>query len=177
MATHNILTLVGGISKGSINQKLFIAIKKAAPAGIEFSDFDISTLPFYSQDIENDLPQAVRDLKSKIESADGILFITPEYNRSIPGVLKNAIDFASRPYGKSVWKGKKAMVMGMSPGKAGTTSAQLHLRTTLMNLGIMVMPQEVYLVLSETLNESGDFVSDKTKDFVLKNIKSFSDFI
>src|SRR5690606_33682416 len=112
--------------------------------------FDITTLPFFSQDIETDPPAQVKDLKSKIENADGLLFITPEYNRSIPGVLKNAIDFASRPYGKSAWKGKKALMMGMSPGKAGTMSAQLQLRTTLMSLGISVMPQpEVYLVHAE----------------------------
>ncbi|MES2770247.1 MAG: NADPH-dependent FMN reductase [Bdellovibrionota bacterium] len=177
MKTHKILTLVGGISKGSINQKLYRALKKAAPEGVEFSDFDISTLPFFSQDIENDPPPSVVDLKSKIEAADGILFITPEYNRSIPGVLKNAIDWASRPYGKSVWKDKKALIMGISPGKAGTTSAQLHLRTILMNLGILVMPKEIYLIQSETLSETGDFASDKTKDFIVKNIKYLSDFI
>lgn len=173
-----ILTLVGGISKGSINQKLFRAIKKVAPKEIEFSDFDISTLPFFSQDIENDPPDVVKNLKELITNADGILFITPEYNRSVPGVLKNAIDWASRPFGKSVWKGKKAFVIGMSPGKTGTMSSQLHLRTVLMAVGVQTMAQpEIYLTTSETLNDAGNFAIEKTRDYILKALKTFTDFI
>jgi chromate reductase len=178
MKTQKILALVGGISKNSINRKLFKALRGIAPQNIEFSDFDISTLPFFTQDLENDPPPFVKVLKSQIESADGILFVTPEYNRSVPGVLKNAIDWASRPYGHSVWKSKKAAIMGMSPGKAGTMAAQQHLRLILSALGVSVLTlPEIYLVSSETLDDHGEFVSDKTKQYLQNFLKTFSEFL
>ena len=178
MKQLKVLTLVGGISKNSINKELYNAIKGVTPQNLELSTFDISELPFFSQDIENDPPGKVKDLKNLIQSSDAILFITPEYNRSIPGVLKNAIDWASRPYGTSAWKGKKAAVLGMSPGKTGTMSAQQHLRLILNSLNITVLPQpEIYLTHSETLNEAGEFASDRTKEFIKKFLGTFSDFI
>lgn len=177
MRKLKILALVGGISKGSINQKLFRAIAKVAPESLELSSFDISTLPFFSQDIENNPPKEVSDLKSQIESSDAIMIVTPEYNRSMPGVLKNAIDWGSRPYGKNSWKQKKAAVLGMSAGKTGTMSAQQHLRATLTAVGVYTLPQpELYLYIGDTLNEAGDFGSDRTKDFILKFLKTFESF-
>lgn len=152
MAKHKILTLVGGISKGSINQKLFRAIKKVAPNDLEFSDFDISTLPYFSQDIEVNTPEIVSKLKTQIENADAVLFITPEYNRSIPGVLKNAIDWGTRPGGKNSFDKKKAAVLGMSAEKTGTMSAQAHLRTILTGCGAYTMPKpEMYLYVNDTM--------------------------
>jgi chromate reductase len=178
METQKILTLVGGISKNSINQKLFLAIKGIAPQNMEFTTFDISKLPFYSQDLELDLPGVVRDLKSQIEGADAIFFVTPEYNRSVPGVLKNAIDWASRPYGKSVWKSKKAAIVGMSPARTGTMASQQHLRLILSALGVQVLTlPEIYLMASETLNDKGEFSTEKTKEFILKFLKTFSEFV
>lgn len=178
MKELKILVLVGGIAKNSINKKLYQAIQKIAPANLELSTFDIGELTFFSQDLENDLPAQVKELKNQIQSSHGILFITPEYNRSIPGVLKNAIDWASRPYGTSAWKGKKAAVLGMSPGKTGTMSAQQHLRFILNALNIHVMPQpEIYLTMSETLNDAGEFGSEKTKEFMKKFLNSFVEYI
>lgn len=178
MKTQKILALVGGISKNSINRKLFHAIKDITPENIEFSEFDISLLPFFSQDLEGDLPSIVRDLKSQVETADAIFFVTPEYNRSIPGVLKNAIDWASRPYGKSVWRGKKAAIVGMTPGKIGTAAAQQHLRLILSALGVFVLPlPEIYLIESETLNDKGEFVSDRTREYIQKFLNTFSDWV
>jgi len=178
MAKHKILTLVGGISKGSINQRLFRAIKKIAPSELEFSDFDISTLPFFSQDIEGNSPEAVKKFKSQVESADAILFITPEYNRSIPGVLKNAIDWGTRPSGKNSLEKKKAAILGMSAGKTGTMSAQQHLRAILTGCGVYTLPKpEMYLYVNDTMGEGDEFGSEKTKEYFLKFLKSFSDFI
>jgi NAD(P)H-dependent FMN reductase len=178
MKTQNILALVGGISKNSINRKLFEALKGIAPEAMKFSNFDISKLPFYSQDLEMDLPGVVQDLKSQIVAADAILFVTPEYNRSVPGVLKNAIDWASRPYGKSVWKSKKAAILGMSPGKTGTMASQQHLRLILSAVGVYVLPQpEIYLVHSETLNEKGELASERTKEYLQNFLKTFSECV
>ncbi len=178
MSKIKVLTLVGGIAKGSINKKLFISIKKIAPENLVFTDFDIASLPFYSQDLEENPPKEVVQLKKLISESDGILFITPEYNRSIPGVLKNAIDWASRPREKNPWNKKRAAVLGMSPGNPGTMSAQQHLRFILNCLNIQVLAQpEVYLKYSETLNDDGEFASEKTKEFILKFLKGFSDFI
>jgi chromate reductase len=179
MRRLKILAIVGGISKGSINQKLFKAISKIAPENFEFTNFDISRLPYFSQDIENAPPNEVTEFKSLIESSDAVLLITPEYNRSIPGVLKNAIDWGSRPYGKNSWAKKKAAVLGMSAGKTGTLAAQAHLRDTLAGVGVSTMPQpQLYLYIKDTMNEAGDdFGSDKTKEFMLGFLKAFENFI
>jgi NAD(P)H-dependent FMN reductase len=172
-----ILTLVGGISKESINKKLFISIKKNAPENFEFTEFDISSLPFYSQDLESDPPEKVKELKERIKNSDGVLIVTPEYNRSIPGVLKNAIDWASRPYGASVWSKKRAAIIGMTPGNTGTMSAQQHLRFILNCVDVLVLPSEIYLKHKETLNDNGDFASERTREHILKFLNKFSNFI
>jgi chromate reductase len=136
-----ILTLAGGIAANSINKKLLELIKPLAPADFEFIDFDIATLPFYSQDIEQAPPRPVITLRQNIADADGVLFITPEYNRAIPGVLKNAIDWPSRPYGSNAWQGKCAAVLGASMGAIGTFGAQTQLKALLSFLDMRVMYQ------------------------------------
>lgn len=179
MKKHKILALVGGISKGSINQKLFNAMLKIAPESLDINQFDISRLPFFSQDIENNPPAEVADLKNQIESADGVLIVTPEYNRSMPGVLKNAIDWGSRPYGKNSWKDKRAAILGMSAGKTGTMSSQQHLRATLTAVGVHALPQpELYLYVKDTMNEAmDDFGSDRTKEFIRKFLTTFESYL
>ncbi|MDR3249149.1 MAG: NAD(P)H-dependent oxidoreductase [Treponema sp.] len=140
-----ILTIVGGIAANSINKKLLDLIKPLAPADFEFTGFDITTLPYFSQDIEQNPPQPVITLREKITAASGVLFVTPEYNRSIPGVLKNAIDWPSRPYGNNTWKGKCAGTLGASMGAIGTFGAQTQLRALLSFLDMRVMYQpELY---------------------------------
>jgi chromate reductase len=171
-----ILTIIGGISAKSINKKLFELIKPLAPKDFEFETFDISQLPFFSQDIEDNPPQTVTDFKNAVSDAQAILFLTPEYNRSIPGVLKNAIDWASRPYGKNLWAGKSAAVLGASMGAIGTFGAQAQLRALLSFLGAAVMYQpEIYF--NFLANVKDGVLADTSKKYFEKFLNSFKDRI
>jgi chromate reductase len=136
-----IAVIVGSLRHESINRKLAHALTQLAPQDFSFSFVDISDLPPYNQDEDERQAASVLRVKAQIQSALGLLFVTPEYNRSIPGVLKNAIDHASRPYGKSVWDGKPAGVMGASVGAIGTAMAQQHLRNILSYLNVPTMGQ------------------------------------
>lgn len=174
-----VLTLVGGISLSSLNQNLFQAILKLQPKGFAFESVDLSQLPFFNQDLEKMPPPTVLTLKAKIKSADGILFITPEYNRSIPGVLKNAIDWASRPPGESVWSNKKAAILGATPGAIGTFGAQNHLRQILraVNVHTMDQPDFYFGKANESLNENHQITNDKTKELLLQFFLKFDDWL
>lgn len=175
---QQVLSLVGGISKNSINQKLFNAMKPFLEKNFEVVQFQIETLPYFSQDLESDLPASVKDLKTQIEKSAGIIIYTPEYNRSIPGVLKNAIDWGTRPYGKSSWTGKKTTVIGLTPGNPGTLAAQQNARLVLSACGAYTMTHpEMYLTHDKVLNENDEFVSEKTKAYIQKYIDSFKSFI
>lgn len=146
MSPIKIAVIVGSLRKDSFNRKLAEAITKLAPDDVRFEIVPIGTLPLYSQDDDGAQATAVRHFKAQIAAADGLLFVTPEYNRSIPGVLKNAIDHGSRPYGQSVWAGKPAGVIGMSAGAIGTALAQQHLRNVLAFLDVPTLGQpEVFL--------------------------------
>lgn len=161
-----VLVLVGGISKNSLNKKLFSAFKELAAPGMELQFQEISNLPFFSQDLENDPPAAVQDFQKNVDSAQGILFITPEYNRSIPGVLKNAIDWCSRPYGKNRWAKKPTGIAGASMGAIGTFGAQQHLRNILSYLDMHVMHQpEFYLNASKSFDDQGKLQDEGQKKF------------
>ncbi len=141
MTQLRIGVIVGSIRKASVNDRLAQALAGLAPQGVSFDRIRIDDLPLYNTDLESDPGEPVVRLKQQITLADGILFVTPEYNRSYPGVLKNAIDHASRPYGKSVWSGKPAGVLGASPGAIGTALAQQHLRNVLAYLNMPTMGQ------------------------------------
>lgn len=172
-----IVTFIGGISKDSLNKKLFELIKPLAPGDFEFDLFDIAALPFFSQDLENNLPEPVKQMKEKVINADAVLFITPEYNRSVPGVLKNAVDWGSRPTGQGVWKGKPGAVLGASPGGTGTLAAQLQLKGTLSFLGAYIMYQPELLFSSMAhINDKGE-LEDKSKQFFQKFFESFKKWI
>ena len=161
-----ILTLIGAISKESVNKKLFELIKPLAPKEFEFETFDISQLPYYSQDIETDMPEIAKNFKDKIVSVDAVLVITPEYNRSMPGVLKNALDFASRPYGKNSWSKKPVAVLGASIGPSGAFGAQQHAKNTLSFLGALVMWQpEIYFNFAAFVNDKGELADSSKKVF------------
>lgn len=179
MKKIKIFTLVGGISKNSLNQKYFEAIKDLNLSDFEFTTFDIAELPFYSQDLEKDLPKSVKKLKEMIQSADGILFITPEYNRSFPGVLKNAIDWASRPYGQNAWKDRPAAILGASPGATGTFGAQQHIRQSLAYLNMRVLGQpEVYFGQADkAFNEQNELVNEKTEEILQLFFETFKNWI
>ena len=134
MANYQIAVIVGSLRKNSFNHKLTVAIEKLAPLEFKFAHVEIGDLALYSQDEEKTPGASVKRLKSTISAAQGLLFATPEYNRSVPGVLKNAIDHASRPYGQSAWAGIPAAVIGISVGAPGTCMAQQHLRNILAYL-------------------------------------------
>lgn len=161
-----IAVLVGSLRKESINRKLAQAVEKAATGNASFDYVEIGDLGLYCQDLEADFPAKWSALKDKIEAADAVLFVTPEYNRSMPGVLKNAIDIASRPWGKSSFAGKPAGVIGASIGKIGTAMAQQHLRNVLSYLDMRVLHQpEAYVQtgMDGSWDEgTGKFINDYT---------------
>lgn len=164
MKNTKILTLVGGISQGSLNKKLFHAFKEVVADEAELIMADIAKLPFFSQDIENDPPDSVTAFKDQIRQADAILFITPEYNHSIPGVLKNAIDWGTRPYPQNVWKYLPVATMGASAGNIGTFGAQNHLRQILIYLDVHLLNQpEFYMNGSKAFDENGKLVDEKSR--------------
>lgn len=164
-----VLALIGGISKDSLNKKFYRALKEHAPTDVSLETFDISRLPFFSQDIENDLPASVREFKKQIEDSEALLFITPEYNRSFPGVLKNALDWGSRPPNSNSWDGKKGAVVGASSGSIGTFGAQNHLRQVLMHLNIQVMAQpEVYFNGGKAFNDQGELQDERARELIKK---------
>lgn len=136
-----IAVVAGSLRAGSFNRQLGAALSSLAPADITLFDVPIGDLPLYNQDDDAAPAPAVQAFKAAIAGADGVIFVTPEYNRSIPGVLKNALDHASRPYGQSVWAGKPAAIIGTSPGKTGTAMAQAHLRTILAFLDMPTLGQ------------------------------------
>ncbi|MDR1651690.1 MAG: NAD(P)H-dependent oxidoreductase [Synergistaceae bacterium] len=141
MSRPKIIALVGGIGRDSINQKLFGFFREESKELLDFDQFGISALPYFSQDLENDPPPEAAGFKKRVRESDGALFVTPEYNRSFPGVLKNAIDWASRPYGQNLWSGKPAYIIGTTPGAIGTFGAQSQLRGVLAFLDLKIMNQ------------------------------------
>jgi chromate reductase len=165
MGQYQIAVLVGSLRHDSFNRKLASAVVKLAPAEFSFKQVQISDLPLYNQDDDANPAEFVKRLKNEIKNAQGLLFVTPEYNRSIPGVLKNAIDHASRPYGQSAWAGKPAGVLGASPGATGTAMAQQHLRNVLATLDVPTLGQpEVFIQVKDGLfDEAGNIGADNKK--------------
>jgi chromate reductase len=139
MEKYRIAIIVGSLRRDSINGKLAKAVMQLAPEDFFFREVSIRDLPLYNQDDDANQAESVRRMKNEIRDSHGIMFVTPEYNRSIPGVLKNAIDHASRPYGDNVWEGKPAGIIGASVGSTGTAMAQQHLRNVLACLDVPVL--------------------------------------
>ncbi|MDS4026405.1 MAG: NAD(P)H-dependent oxidoreductase [Candidatus Contendobacter sp.] len=167
MPQYQIAVIVGSLRKDSLNRKLATAIAKLAPPEFSFKKIQISDLPLYNQDDDEHQADSVKRLKTEIAAAQGLLFVTPEYNRSIPGVLKNAIDHASRPYGQGVWSGKPAGILGVSIGAIGTAIAQQHLRNILAYLNIPTLNQpEAFIHAKDGLfDENGD-IGAASKQFL-----------
>ena len=164
-----IAVLVGSLSENSINKKLAKALESVAPEGVEFTTVDVD-LPLYNHDLDGSYPEGPALLKEQIEGADGVLFVTPEYNRSFSGVMKNAIDWGSRPWGKSSFNGKPAAIAGASIGDLGTSQAQQALRNVLLFLNMQVMGQpEAYLNINKVLNEDGT-IAEGSVDFLTEYI-------
>ena len=158
MSQYQIAVVVGSLRKDSFNRKMAGAIVKLAPPEFSFKQLEIGDLPLYNQDDDANQAPAVKRLKAEIAAAQGLLFVTAEYNRSIPGVLKNAIDHASRPYGQSAWLGKPAGVLGVSVGAVGSAIAQQHLRNVLAYLDVPTLGQpEAFIQAKEGLfDEAGN---------------------
>ena len=167
MSHIKIAVIVGSLRKDSFNRKLATALAALAPADFTFEQVRIDDLPLYNQDHDGAPPAEVTRLKETIQSAQGLLFLTPEYNRSIPGVLKNAIDHASRPYGQSVWGGKPAGVLGVSVGAIGTALAQQHLRNILAYLDVPTLGQpEAFIQAKEGLFDDAGNIGAGSKEFL-----------
>jgi chromate reductase len=160
--------VVGSLRKDSLNRKLAAVLIKLAPPDFSFKELRIGDLPLYNQDDDRAQAPEVQRLKSELRAVDAVMFVTPEYNRSVPGVLKNALDHASRPPGQNAWSGKPAGIIGMSIGAVGTAVAQLHLRTILAYLDMPTLGQpEVFLTAKEGFFDgSGGIANDGTKKFV-----------
>ena len=172
MAKVKIAVIVGSNRRESINAKLAHALASLGADRADFEFIAIGDLPLYNQDLEAELPQSVVRFKSQIVAADGLLFVTPEHNRSIPALLKNAIDWGARPYGQNSWSGKPAAITGTSPGAIGAALAQVHLRQILGILGVLVMGGEAYISFKPgVLDSNGNITDESTRGF----LKAFVD--
>ena len=177
MARTRIAVIVGSLRRESFNRKLADALPALAP-DVEFTQLRIDDLPAYNQDNDGTPPDSVKRLKGEIAAADGLVFVTPEYNRSMPGVLKNAIDHASRPYGQSAWKGKPAGVLGVSIGAAGTALAQQHLRNVLAYLDAPTLGQpEVFIQHKEGMFDASGKLSESTGKFMQAWMTAYLAFV
>jgi len=169
MERYRIAVIVGSLRKESLNRMMANAVVKLAPPEFSFEQVQIGDLPLYNQDDDASQAESVKRLKSEITAAQGLLFVTAEYNRSIPGVLKNAIDHASRPYGESAWAGKPAGVMGVSVGPIGTAAAQQHLRNVLAYLDVRTLGQpEAYIQAKEGLFDGAGDIGAASRKFLQK---------
>ena len=167
MSTYPIAVIVGSLRRDSFNRQLANAIAKLAPPEFSFTQADISDLPLYNQDDDANPPPSVVRFKGEIAAAKGLLFVTPEYNRSLPGVLKNAIDHGSRPYGQSAWAGKPAGVLGVSVGAIGTAMAQQHLRNILAYLDVPTLGQpEAFIQAKDGLFDASGEIGAGSRKFL-----------
>jgi NAD(P)H-dependent FMN reductase len=175
MTTYKVGYIVGSLATASINRRLAKALIRVAPPELEFVEVPIKDLPLYSYDYDADYPAEGRALKDALASVDAVLFVTPEYNRSIPGGLKNAIDWASRPQGQNSFAGKPSAVIGASPGKLGTALAQQSLRTVLgyCNSPQMTAPEAYIHLTPGTVTDDGEVTDLSTARFLQKFVAEF----
>lgn len=174
----HIAVIVGSLRRESFNRKLADAMVQLAPADFTLKQLQIGNLPLYNQDDDANPATPVVKLKSEIVQSHGLIFVTPEYNRSIPGVLKNAIDHASRPYGKSAWAGKPAGVIGVSVGAMGTSMAQQHLRNILANLNVPTLGQpEAFIQAKDDLFDASNNVGPASLAFMQEWMKAYAAWV
>jgi chromate reductase len=179
MARKRIAVIVGSLRKESLNRKMAKAMIKLAPESLDLEIIEIGGLPLYNQDLEDTPPAAWIGFRERLKNFDGVLFVTPEYNRSVPAALKNAIDVGSRPYGKNMWAGKPGAVMSVSPGAIGGFGANHHLRQSLVFINVPAMPQpEAYIGSAGNLfDESGNLVNAATREFATKFMQDFDAWV
>lgn len=179
MAKFEVGYVIGSLASQSINRRLALALVKLAPPNLRLREIPIRDLPLYSYDYDPDYPEVAKRFKSAIADTDAVLFVTPEYNRSIPGALKNAIDWASRPYGQNAFRRKPSAVIGTSPGLIGTAVGQQHLRTV---LGFCDSPQmnapEAYIQFTpDLISDDGEVSRESTAEFLKTFMVEFNGFI
>jgi chromate reductase len=179
MTTYTVGYFVGSLAKNSINRKLASALVRLAPPQLSMREIPIGNLPLYSYDYDKAYPPAGQALKDALAQVDAVLFVTPEYNRSIPGALKNAIDWASRPWGTNSFSRKPSGIIGTSPGKIGTAVAQQHLRSILSFCNSPLMNViEAYIEFTPGLiTDDGNIAVSSTEDFLRGYMKEFQEFI
>jgi chromate reductase, NAD(P)H dehydrogenase (quinone) len=169
-----ILGIAGSLRKESLNRAALRAAQKLVPEGVRLEIFDLAGIPVFNQDDDSQPPQRVTEFKAQIRAADAILFATPEYNYSIPGVLKNAIDWASRPYGDSAWEGKPVGIMGASPGRLGTARAQYHLRQVFVFLNMYPLnrPEVMISGADDLFDAAGNLTDEATRGYIRKLLEA-----
>lgn len=179
MTTHKVGYLIGSLAKGSINRKLATALVRLAPPELAMSEISFKELPLYSYDYDADYPPVAKAFKDALAAVDAVLFVTPEYNRSIPGGLKNAIDWASRPYGTNSFSRKPSAVIGTSPGAIGTAVAQQNLRSVLSfcNSPQMNAPEAYIQFTPGLITDNGEVTNDSTAKFLRNYMAEFHTFI
>ncbi|HYY58211.1 MAG TPA: NAD(P)H-dependent oxidoreductase [Pyrinomonadaceae bacterium] len=173
-----ILGIAGSLRRQSYNRALLRAATQIAPEDATIEIFEIDGIPPFSEDDEQNPPEKVTELKRRIREADAVLFVTPEYNYSIPGVLKNAIDWASRPYGDSAWSGKPAAIMGASTGRIGTARAQYHLRQVMVFLNLFPLNQPEVMIgaANERFDTVGNLTDEQTREYVRLLLQNLVDW-
>lgn len=179
MQKFKIAVIVGSLRKESFNLKTAKAMIDLAPESLSFEILNISSLPMFNEDLEATPPNEWTLFRKQILDADGLLFLTPEYNRSVPGVLKNAIDVGSRPYGKNAWDGKPGAVVSVSIGNISGFGANHHLRQSLVFVNVPTMAQpEAYIAdASELFDKSGNLINESTKEFLQNFMSAFESWV
>ncbi len=176
---HDVAVLVGSLRKESFTRKTAKALIALAPASLKLEIVEIGQLPLYNQDDDANPPAASAAFKARVRKAEAVLFVTPEYNRSVPGLLKNAIDIASRPYGDSAWSGKPGGVVSVSPGAIGGFGANHHLRQSLVFLNVPALQQpEAYIGgAAKLFDASGTLIDDSVRQFLTKYLEAFEKWV
>jgi chromate reductase len=178
MATRKIAVIVGSLRKESFNRKVAKTLMLLAPSTLDMEIVEIGQLPMYNQDDDDNPPATYVEFRERIKKYDGILFCTPEYNRSIPAALKNAIDVGSRPYGHSAWTGKPCAIVSVTPGALGAFGANHHLRQCLVFLNMPAMQQpEAYLSNIGSHYEGNELINDSTRGFLQKFVDAFDTWV
>lgn len=179
--SKKIAVLVGSLRRESFSKKVAKGAIELAPAGFEFEVIDLSELPVYNQDFDDDgnPPASYTKFRNQLKNVDGFLFVTPEYNRSVPAVLKNALDVGSRPYGQSVWDGKPGAIISQSPGGIAGFGANHHLRQSMVFLNVLLLQQpEAYLGhITNSLDDKGNISDNSTKDFLKNFMEAFAKWV
>lgn len=176
---RDIAVMVGSLRKESLNRKTAKALIELAPAGLALEIVEIGALPLYNDDLEHDPPREWTTFRERVGRAEGVIFVTPEYNRSVPGLLKNAIDVASRPHGKNMWDRKPGGVISVSPGAIGGFGANQHLRQSMVFLNVPTLQQpEAYIGgAGKLFDESGRLINESTREFLGKFLQAYAAWV